>query len=158
MAFNCLWLGWGWVKVGGLEEGRGTQHPHLPPLTSVMCFWLLPTSPTATTTSSEWNILHSPAPLHCIQGHVWYLADAGNFIVRIFFFFYSLLLFQKRKDTEHDWQERKGGLFIKLLLWSTCLSRVEVMWAGDLQIHSHGGRLQIHAYVSSRAGHMWEEV
>ncbi|CAB1426766.1 unnamed protein product [Pleuronectes platessa] len=34
-----------------------------------MHFWLRPTSPAATTTTSGWNILHHPAPLHCFQGH-----------------------------------------------------------------------------------------
>lgn len=61
-----------------------------------MCFWLHPTSPTATTTTSEWNILHSPAPLHSFQGHVWYLADAGILLL-VYFFFNSLLPFLKRK-------------------------------------------------------------
>lgn len=66
---------WGLTACGsGSESGRSrggrVLHPHLPPLTSLMCFWLHPSSPTATTTTSEWNILHSPAPLHSIQGHV----------------------------------------------------------------------------------------
>lgn len=60
----------GWGSKSGRSRGGRVQHPHLPPLTSLMCFWLRPTSPTATTTTSEWNILHSPAPLRSFQGHV----------------------------------------------------------------------------------------
>lgn len=125
MGFKCLWLGG--VKVGGLEEG-GYNTPHLPPLTSLMCFWLHPTSPTATTTTSEWNILHSPAPLHSFQGHVWYLADAGILLL-VYFFFNSLLPFLKRKRKRTGLAGEEGWIvFLKHLPWSTCLPRGDVMW------------------------------
>lgn len=55
---------WGLTTCGWRSESgrsRRGRVPHLPPLTSLMCCWLYPTSPTATTTTSEWNILHSPA-------------------------------------------------------------------------------------------------
>lgn len=78
----------GWVSESGRSRGGRVQHHHLPPLTSLMCFWLHPTYPTATTTTSEWNILHSPA-LHCFKGHVWYLADAE--ILLLVYFFFNLL-------------------------------------------------------------------
>lgn len=114
MEFNCLWLGeWKW------EVGLGLWHPHLPPLTSLLCFWLHLTSPTATTTTSE----NGTSCTACFQGHVWYSADAEILLFEYFFFF--LLPCLKRKSK--DWQGWKGGLFLKHLPWSTWLPRAEVM-------------------------------
>lgn len=84
-----------------------------------MCSWLHPTSPTATTTTSEWNILHSPAPLHCFQGHVWYLADAGILLFKNFFFYWFFFFcsqFWRGKAKNRIGRGGKGGLFLKHLV------------------------------------------
>lgn len=119
----------GGVKVGGLEEGGYSTLIclHLPVWCAAGSIQHLPQPQPQTLNGTS---CLSPAPLHCFQAYVWYLADAGIFIVSLFYFFYFFFVSGDEKQKEQVWQWRKGGLKSKHLPWCTCFPRAEAMrWA-----------------------------
>lgn len=92
----------GGVKVGGLEEGGYSTLIclHLPVWCAAGSIQHLPQPQPQTLNGTS---CLSPAPLHCFQAYVWYLADAGIFIVSLFFCFFVFFRFWR-------WEAKRTGL------------------------------------------------
>lgn len=153
----------GGVKVGGLEEGGYSTLIclHLPVWCAAGSIQHLPQPQPQTLNGTS---CLSPAPLHCFQAYVWYLADAGIFIVSLFFFyfFFSFLEMRSKKNRFGNggrvgWNQsicpgahvspelkRCDGLNMKVPSWSFLVCS-EFIMVGDFK------------RVKARPSTMWKE-